>query len=191
MAKATTSLQSMEDRLRRAFRLAGTIGTSFEPAAIPVVIAADARDPGNNFVQGRRWWGAYAVTNAAAGGSSGFKFGADGILDGFIWSGQNAAINIVATLLVDQSVADPYAMNTLGAAWAEIRNTQADRAPVASAVGQAIAAPAASPNLVQWLTTANTPFVWQYPVQVRAGDRLFFANNAATGSSFLTLFGRF
>lgn len=53
--RAKSSLQSVEDRLRRLFNLAGTIGASFEPDIKPVVLAGDLDGPGYASFRGRHF----------------------------------------------------------------------------------------------------------------------------------------
>jgi len=51
--RARQSLSDIEDRLRRAFGLAGPIGASLTPDLSPVMIAGDLREPGHSFNRGR------------------------------------------------------------------------------------------------------------------------------------------
>lgn len=53
--KTIQSLASIEDKLRRAFGLAGPIGARLDPTLTAVVIADDLRTPGHAFFSGRGW----------------------------------------------------------------------------------------------------------------------------------------
>lgn len=69
--KATTSLASLEQKLRRQLGLAGEIGASFKPEMIPVIIAGDTREPGNSAgFTGR----SFAVAFNGAGGGANLFF---------------------------------------------------------------------------------------------------------------------
>lgn len=59
--RATTSFAQVEEKLRNLFRLAGTIGASFQPAITPVVIVGNTDDPGVSSFTGRHW--AYCSDN--------------------------------------------------------------------------------------------------------------------------------
>lgn len=50
-----TSLQSLEERIRRIFGTVGDIGANWKPDLTPVAIAADLSQPGASDWQGRRW----------------------------------------------------------------------------------------------------------------------------------------
>lgn len=53
--RAKSSLQSVEDRLRRLYNLAGTIGATFVPEVKPVVLAGDLDGPGYASFRGRHF----------------------------------------------------------------------------------------------------------------------------------------
>lgn len=61
--RAKTSLQQVEERLRKLFNLAGNIGATFEPDIKPVVLAGDLDGPGYASFRGRH----YAVLSPAMG----------------------------------------------------------------------------------------------------------------------------
>lgn len=66
--KAITSLAALEQKLRRQLGLAGTIGATFKPEMIPVMIAGDLREPGNSDGFNSRYWG--WAHNGAFGGAN-------------------------------------------------------------------------------------------------------------------------
>ena len=53
--KTKQSLASIEDKLRRAFKLAGPIGAKLDPTLTGVFIVDDLRAPGHAFFDGRSW----------------------------------------------------------------------------------------------------------------------------------------
>lgn len=53
--KALTSLATVEEKFRKLFNLAGTIGASFTPTITPVVIVGDTRTAGYASFKGRKW----------------------------------------------------------------------------------------------------------------------------------------
>jgi hypothetical protein len=66
--RARQSLSDLEDRLRRAFGLAGPIGASLKPDLTPVLIGGDLREPGHSFNRGRSW--VYHSTRFAIAGAN-------------------------------------------------------------------------------------------------------------------------
>lgn len=61
--RARTSLQQVEERLRKLFNLAGNIGATFEPDIRPVILAGDLDGPGYASFRGRH----FAVMSPAMG----------------------------------------------------------------------------------------------------------------------------
>lgn len=68
MALARQALGFVEEKLRKAFNIAGPIGVTLEPTVTPVIIVDDTRAPGHAFYQGRSW----AVPQAALSSAGDF-----------------------------------------------------------------------------------------------------------------------
>ena len=65
---AKTSFAQIEEKFRRLFNLAGTIGASFAPSITPVVIVANTDGPGYSSFKGRHW--AWISEQAGAGAAT-------------------------------------------------------------------------------------------------------------------------
>ena len=179
ITRAVSSLQQIEERLRRALGLVGDIGTRFDPKAIPVVISADATEVGNNIVKGRAFAGIVRASLAVAGGVV-FKFPNACIVDAIGCTVTTAAVDINLNLAPADAGADPIATATLFASWIELNEQNASRAPVFCS---AMAALVANGNFIDGeLSQANVrkSFLCA-PIHVMAGTRLIVHTVAAGG----------
>lgn len=79
--RALTSLQSVEEKLRRFLGLAGNIGATFKADVAPVIIAGNLNDPGVAAFRGRHWaWVSDPFNGVPAVATAGLKFGSDVIV---------------------------------------------------------------------------------------------------------------
>ena len=139
--RSRTALGNVEDRLRRALRLAGSIGTEL-PVPLPlspVIIADDATAVGYNILRGRRFMFGLSAPTAASVGSVTFRATADIRIDRLMIWQTNGANTETFLRVSDGSVADPYAL-AVTFPWLELPQSVTDLAPVLGGVSGAIGA---------------------------------------------------
>lgn len=184
-AVAITSLNQVEDKLRRNLNLAGDVGLQFAANMTPMVVAADATTIGNATFRGRRFAGAFTF-NWLGPNSVGFKAGADLVISRIQVQSTNA---LEYTLRLSTSAdTDPYAMTTPFAPWSERLASLTDFAPLLrSAVG---AAGTSLGVLVHtWFGTANGKESMDDPIMMEVGDKLILNTTANPGTGYLSLYG--
>lgn len=130
---AITSLAQIEDKLRRALNLAGEVGLTFAPAAIPVVIAGNATDPGCATYRGRRFAGTKAPAASGAAASVALKAQENVVITQIAIHAAAAGV-LGFVRLASTDVAEPYAMATPFAPWTERKGPASDYAPVTTSV---------------------------------------------------------
>lgn len=130
--KARSSLSQIEERLRRAFGLAGEIGLELDSAKMaPVVIAADLRDPGLSPERGRYFTAVKGPSLAGVGATAWtVLFRRDVIIESIVLS---AVANVSDLYVVEHlipGVAPSNAPIQLGGLWTDFRTTTGDRPPI-------------------------------------------------------------
>lgn len=159
--------------------MVGDIGTSFDPKAVPVVIAADATEVGNNSIRGRAFAGRVTGALAVAGGVV-FKFPNACVIDQINLSGATGGADYNLNLAPADAGADPIATATLFATWIELNDQNASRAPVfCSAIAALVAI---GVPLEGGLIAGNTQKLFSCcPIHVTPGSRLIVHTVAAGG----------
>lgn len=142
--RARTSLQSVEEKLRRLFNMAGTIGAEFAADIRPVVLAGNLGDPGLAAFRGRHWAWASAQLVTLANGCTGLRFGAESIVRG-IWCTGNfgAAMAPISVHLLDpqtQAATPAVTLNTVAGTWVDQRTLTVDNVPLFSTAGNTLVA---------------------------------------------------
>lgn len=104
--RAKTSLAFLEERFRKLFNLAGTIGASFEPDIKPVVLAGDLDGPGYASFRGRHWACASATIgpNALANDMYVWQTPVDVIVYG-VWLAGISASSVAEAYLIEPPAA--------------------------------------------------------------------------------------
>lgn len=162
--RAKTSLQSVEDRLRRLFNLAGTIGASFEPAIKPVVLAGDLDGPGYASFRGRHWSLVSPAMgpNALANDTYSMLFPVDVVVYGVGLTGI-AANSVAACYVIEPEAVTAAMLATLTAAagtWDDNKSKSADPTPFFDSGGRAVNAAISAlytntRRLTGWANVAN------------------------------------
>ena len=88
-----SSLQGIEDRLRRLYATAGSFGVSWEPNISLQVDAGDLTGPGCNLFRGRRFIYTSAPNTLGAAGMQAFSFQVPSIIEKVWVNGNNASVN--------------------------------------------------------------------------------------------------
>lgn len=184
--KAVQALAGIEEKLRRAFGLAGPIGAKLDPTVIPVLIADDLRDPGHAFFSGRSWWIANFDVVAPAGNNGvSILAQADVLIEAMFVTGQLAAGGNIQAFITSPSEAVPVAAGSTGAVWRDRKMVPLDQPPLLiSAAWNASIAPGANQRVARW---RGAPAATQYIDSVReckvmlpAGGSLTFFSDAAS-----------
>jgi len=120
--KATTSLQNVEDRLRRLFGQAGTVGASLDPKVSININAGDLYQPGLSTYKGRRFvWSRQWGGTVAAGLAFGIRFlEAVEIDEIFTSSPQTAGQDWFFSARNTAQAASVFGVPATPAAWAEL-----------------------------------------------------------------------
>jgi hypothetical protein len=180
---AITSLNQVEDKLRRNLNLAGDVGLQFGPDLKPVVISSDATTIGNATYRGRRFLGGVVIAGAGAAWSSAVKAADDLVIDGIRWNTTGVAGTHLNWRLSTGREADPYTISTPFAMWSERAQSVTDLAPLLIS-----ATPAAASTLgnIVWSASSSSPNVAQLfdePIFLAKGDRLVF-QTTDTGNTY-------
>jgi len=172
IATASTSLASVEDRLRRALNLAGDVSVRFNADLIPVVLAEDATRIGNATTRGRRFGVGSFMFAPAAAGTFAIKAGSPLVGKGFVYA---RAVNIsLAVRLVNAATADPYAITTVSTPWLERGQSDSDFAPLLTS-GNTLQADSVIGNVILSAQAEAAGQQFQFPeVFLSTGDKLIF-----------------
>lgn len=130
--RAKVSLQAVEERLRRMFNLAGTIGATFEPTLAPIIIAGDLREAGLSSARGRHV--AYCSGRVVTGGTPnavyGVTFNVDTLIDAIFTTGlAPASSTTVHVATEDMAQALPVPGRAAVGAWVDNKRRNLDLAP--------------------------------------------------------------
>lgn len=181
--RAKTSLASIEDKLRKYFRLAGNIGATMEPEIKPVYIVGDARDPGVASFNGRHWAWQYhtaATAPSAANDTYGLTWPVDVIIRGIAVTGLADVNSTCSVFLIapdDAQIATWGGGNRQTGTWIDQKARAADFCPLLDralrvSVGMAIATP--ETKLIGYFAG---PSLWNYlPISLQspAGGCIWF-----------------
>lgn len=129
--RAVQALAGLEEKLRRAFNLAGPIGAKLDPTAIPVIIADDLRDPGHAFFVGRSWF--YKNVDAVAPAGTNvisLLANADVLVEALFVTGTLAIGATLRAYVTAPSEAIPLAAASTGAAWRDRKTVALDQPPL-------------------------------------------------------------
>lgn len=201
VARAITSLGTIEDRLRRALNLAGDVNAQFTPAAIPVIQAFDATIPGCATDRGKRF--ALGITQlGAAVNTTGFEARRDVVITSMRYAGTTALTTVIsARILVPGTTAD-FAMDATGgtivnygSSWVERPASNNDLPPIIAgqsagtfATGKRICC--FPPQGTVWTEILKAPFFMEGPRAAGAtGTRITFTNNVIVANDFLVVEG--
>lgn len=132
--RALTSLATIEDRFRRLFNLAGSIGASFTPAITPVVLIADTRGPGYSSFKGRKWsWVSDRQVGIISPGLMGFYTPVDVVITSITASfGGGAGCYLYAQLYAPGQALPAAMVGTLTrscGSWIDQKNSATDATP--------------------------------------------------------------
>lgn len=187
--RAITALGDIEERLRRALGLTGYIGSSIEPAAVPVVLVDDATRAGNNILRGRRFVAGLSIAAAAGTPSISFRNTAPirirGVHIGMtITAGNPATANLRVAV---PGTADPYAIATT-APWSENAASVTDIAPVVFGSSNVTAGAGTSFATLAGGTVGPGYVPMEYAFNV-AGWIFSVTGSSMTGALAVTIFG--
>jgi hypothetical protein len=191
--RAKTSLAFLEDKFRKAFGLAGTIGATFDAAIIPVYTVGDARDPGVASFRGRHWawsFGFQVTAPSTANDTYGLTWPVDVLLNGItvvgLGTGAVAGDQVEAFLLApdDPQIATWGGGNRQAGTWIDQKSLAADRAPILDralrvSAGMAITNPELR-RIATWAASGQS----HLPVKIHspAGGALFFQPSIGAGA---------
>src|SRR4029450_4477398 len=191
--RAKTSLGFLEEKFRKLFGLAGTIGASFEPSITPVVVAADCRDPGVASFKGRHWawqFGVSIPTPTAANVAYGLQWPVAGIVRGLqgtgLGTGAGGGDEVIAFLLAPDSpeITTWGGGNRQTGRWIDQTSLDTEATPLVDrALGVAVAALATNPHqraIAYWVsgTQSYTPISLHSP----ANGAILFQPNLGAGA---------
>lgn len=188
--RAVSSLGFVEEKLRRLLGLTGEIGTTFAPAMTPVIIADDARSPGNNPNKGRRWAGYFGWNFTAPTQTFGFSFPSGGIIEG--WSIFNVTAGAqAAAFIATPDVAAPVTIGTFDMPFRELNSNNTERAPVGRSLGFIAAGGVVGRGIWAMQFQANQNIQVAMDVHLSPGSLFLFTSTlGASGAGLLNIYGR-
>jgi len=191
--RATQSLSFIEEKLRRAFNLAGPIGAKLDTGAIsPVILAHDLRDPGHSSSLGRCFAWACSATAGSPAGISVYTmlFGQDVLIEALYVTGTIGANLTIQAYVTTPSETIPCAAAVADGAWRDRKTTTLDVPPLltnsaatwAALTGTAIAN---GNRIACWRggaagTSEQTPATREMKVMVPAGGTLTWRSDGAS-----------
>lgn len=200
--RAKTSLQAVEEKLRRLFNLAGTIGASFEPAITPVVVVSNLDDPGVGSFRGRHfaWVSEEFTAPGPANAVIGLRFGTEAIITRLLFTGGKVPTRCAAYLFPPELEASAPAatLATPTGTWTDQRQKTVDNPPL---LGTVAGIPVA--GAVVNFTQANRIAAWHYEsgggtgspvldcgtIHVPGGSAVYFDAGASILNTSLCRFG--
>lgn len=193
--RAIQSLGNIEEKLRKAFGLAGPIGAKLDPVLQPVVIVHDFRDPGFSSTSGRGW----AWINDQGGTPAGVtvlsvQFAVDVFIEALYVSGTVAAATPIHAYFTRPLELIPIAVTGQRGAWrdAPFLMTGADSPPIQATANWGALTGSA-------MVTANTLAVWgagtgkfiqPMGVQIPAGGTLTWRSSGTNTELRVGMWGR-
>lgn len=203
--RAKTSLQQIEDKLRNLFRLAGTIGATFEPNVTPVVIVGNTDEPGVADFRGRHFaWCSDVQGVGAAPASSviGWKTPVDVQIHGlWVSCAAGAGFRTYAALQPPDVSPVPLSLTRVAAgSWIDRRSVTVDTTPftdvgvwtaVTSAPAYA-AMNAATFRIASWVYGAGSSSDGVIPIKLHvvAGSSIYWDTASMSGPAGFGLWGR-
>lgn len=185
--KAVQSLSSLEEKLRRAFNLAGVIGARLKPDLVtPVVLVQDVTQPGYATDKGRCW----AWASLTPGGGAGISVvvlapQVDVLVEGFYITGTLGASQPFDVYVTAPNEALPAAAATPSGGWRDRKMFGADVPPLfdsgAGFVALTGTAITATNRIAAWNGGAggtSEGTVREIPVMIPAGGSLTFRSAA-------------
>lgn len=195
--KTIQSLASIEDKLRRAFGLAGPIGARLDPTLTAVVIADDLRDPGHAFFSGRSWiWCGIDTGSPAGVNVISILPQVDVLVEGCWISGTLAIGGAIEVYVTTPTEAPPIAGGVAGNfAWRDRKMVTLDVPPFTGGSSWAgITGTLISVNnrMFTWRggTTAQIDDVKRIPIMVPAGGSLTFRSSTSHTTLQIGCYGR-
>lgn len=193
--RAVQSLSFIEEKLRRAFNLAGPIGAALNAGSVtPVIIAHDLRDPGHSSASGRCWTWFHDQAGTPAGVNVvSVLFGADVLVEALIVTGAIAANLMIEAYHTTPAEAIPIAPTAITGVWRDRRTVATDVAPLSSNAGGWGALTGTAIN------ATNRLQVWKEPapnherrmqIMVTQGSAITFRSNGANASLSVGMWGR-
>jgi hypothetical protein len=129
--RAKTSLAQIEDKLRKVFGLAGTIGAQLDPTLTPSYVMGDARDPGTSGFKGRHWAWCSRPTPATTVGTWGLTSPVPIIIRGFEVSGMSAGTRLhVHVVASDHPALASWVGNRPCGTWIDQKASETDATPL-------------------------------------------------------------
>lgn len=193
--RAVQSLSFIEEKLRRAFNLAGPIGAALKPGeCIPVIIAHDLREPGHSSSLGRCWAWVHDQAGTPAGVNVvSMLFGSDTLVEALYVTGIVAAGVTIEAYVTSPTETIPVAVTANTGAWRDRRLITADVPPIstnaggwAALTGTAISAA----NRVQTWREGTAQPVRECQVMVPAGGTLTWRSSNTSASCQVGCWGR-
>jgi len=195
--RAIQALSGIEEKLRRAFNLAGTIGSKLDPNVSAVILADDLRDPGHAFYRGRCWVWADTSTGSPAGVNGISLVALDDIMvDAITLSGQVTVNTLIEAYISTPDEPPAVAGATAGNfAWRDRKTVTLDVPPLAGgATWAAITGTLVSVNNRQhtWVgaVAAQLDSVREMKIMIPRGGALNFRSSAASANMRLGAYGR-
>jgi hypothetical protein len=195
--KAIQSLSFIEEKLRRAFSLAGNIGARLDPVLSPVIIAHDLREPGHASHLGRCWSWCFDSGTPAGVSVVSALFGADVLIEAVQCGGEIAVGGLVELYVTTPTETIPIAVTGPNGAWRDRKVVAADVPPITSpaAWGALTGTAIANGNrLAQWFGGVaavgrdNTPR--EMKIMVPAGGALTWRSTTASSAIRVGMWGR-
>lgn len=181
--RAKTNLGVIEDKLRKFFNLAGTIGTAFEPTITPVYVVGDARDAGVANFKGRKFsWSSDAIsTPLVAGDCFGLTWAVPVIINGIGFNGAATALSFCDCyyLAPDDPALGTWVGNRVTGTWSDQKSLTADTPPLldrAAKVNIAVAN-GHQKRIASWVVSTNGHVNDRLPMNIQspAGGAILFS----------------
>ena len=194
--RAVQSLRDIEEKLRKAFNLAGPIGAALKSDLVtPVVIAHDLREPGHATHAGRCWTWRHTQAGTPAGVNVlSMLFGADVLIECLYVSGTIAAATPMEAYITTPSEVIPIATTATVGTWRDRRVVTADTPPIATnnaAWGALTGTAIADNNVVQvWGAQTAVTSIRRCSIMVPAGGTLTWRSAGANAECRVGAWGR-
>ena len=129
--RAKTSLAQIEDKLRKVFGLAGTIGATLTPDLTPSYVMGDARDPGTSNFKGRHWAWCSRPTPATTTGTWGLTAPVPLLIRGLRADGLSAGTRAHAHIVApDHPALASWVGNRPTGTWIDQKSSETDATPL-------------------------------------------------------------
>lgn len=192
--RAIQSLSFIEEKLRRAFNLAGPIGAKLDPGQImPVIIAHDLRTPGHASALGRCWAFVHDQIGTPAGTNVlSVLFGQDSLIEALYVTGTVAAGLTIQAYVTAPTETIPIAVTQNQGAWRDRKMVANDVPPIQSpAAWGALTGAAISPgNRVMVWRDGAKDVARKCEIMIPAGGTLTFRSDGASASVQVGMWGR-